>query len=121
MLDPFFFQMPNPERLKPGLIYRITGYAQVEEYTLVTWRFGKEDEYATGETLYRDRTLIATGGGTLPLYTPKVPEPVSRTPRPEAQTVMSRVDDSIGRFGVPPAVATALRDPLNYVSFEIEE
>lgn len=118
MLDPFFFQMPNPERLKPGLIFRVTGYAQVEEYTLVSWRFGKEDEYATGETLYRDRTLIATGGGTLPLYEPKIPNEKSSTPRPEEQGVLSRVNTSIGQFGLPPAIAVALRDPLNYVAFE---
>lgn len=121
MLDPFFFQMPNPKPLEPGQIYRITGYAQIEEYTLVSWRFGGAEEYATGETLYRDRTLIATGGGALPLYEPKASPDKSQTPPPEEQGVLSRVNASIGQYGVPPAVAVALRDPLNYVSFDLDE
>jgi hypothetical protein len=65
--------------------------------------------------------VIGLGGGELSLYVPKTPAEKSQTPRPEEQGVLSRVDSSIGQYGVPPAIAVALRDPLNYVSFDLDE
>jgi len=120
MLEPYFFQTPPSLDWQPGLIFRLLGYARVSEYTLVKWRFGGEVEYGTGETLYRDRLILASGGGVLPLYEepqPIDPDIASGTPEVMA-TVWDRMDSSMGQFGVPPAIAMALRNPANYACFD---
>jgi len=100
--------------LPPGTIYRVTGYAQVSVYTLVRWRQGGEEEYATGENLWRGETPIATEGGMLQLYTP--PDPEER-PDITATSIWDRIESSTGAYGVPADVAIALRDVANMVYF----
>ena len=101
---------PLPE----GIIYKVTGYAQVSVYTLVKWQHGFEDEYATGENLWRGETPIATEGGILQLYTPG---DTDSKPDPATTSIWSRVESSVGAYGVPADVAIALRDPANTVYF----
>lgn len=99
--------------LPPDVIYKVTGYAQVSVYTLVKWRHGFEEEYATGENLWRGETPIATEGGMLHLYTP----PDGTKPDLVNTTIWSRIESSVGAYGVPADVAIALRDPANTVYF----
>ena len=116
MLEAFFYQTPNGA-LPPGTVFRVTGYARVEPYTLVFWRWGDEDEYATGETLYKGRVKLAWSGGQLPMYEPAVAPEHSASPA-EQHSVWDQIDGRIGQFGVPPAVAIALRHPRNIRYFE---
>lgn len=119
MLNPYFFQIPSPELFTEQAQYQITGYAQVENYTLVFWQISKGDEAVTGESLYRDRDLLATGGGELPLYqllSSLDPNVASATPR-DGNSVWGRVNQQVGGFGVPPAISNALRSPQNQVLF----
>lgn len=101
---------PLPE----GIIYRVTGYAQVSVYTLVKWQQGFEDEYATGENLWRGETPIATEGGMLQLY---APPDTSNKPDSSSITIWSRIGTTVGAYGVPADVAIALRDSANNVYF----
>ena len=116
MLEAFFYQTPDG-RLPPETIDRITGYARVEPYTLVFWRRGGEVEYATGETLYKGRAILDWTGGQLALYRPTVAPEHSSSP-PERSSVWNQIDARVGQYGVPPAVAIALRDPKNTRYFE---
>ena len=118
MLEAFFYQTPDG-RLPPDGIYRITGYARVEPYTLVFWRWGSRSEvdYATGEILYKDRVMLDWSGGQLSLYAPTAAPKHSASP-PERSSVWHRIDARVGQYGVPPAVTIALRDPKNTRYFE---
>lgn len=116
-LEAYFHQLPPNVTLEAGTIFRVTGFARVETYTLVAWRLGGEVEYAVGETLYNGRNLLASGGGTLPLYELSRPAVQSATPATPS-SVWDRVDSRIGAFGLPAATAIALRDTNNAVYFE---
>lgn len=116
-LEAYFHQTPDGKPVPPGTIYRIRGFARVDRYTLVMWRMGGEEEYSTGETLYDGRRRIASDNGQLSLYTPVQPPAQSVTPVQQT-TVWDRVDKRVGMYGLPPAIATALRHPRNTVYFE---
>lgn len=127
MLNFYFFQYPaDLPPLEPEQSFRIIGYAQAGEYTLVKWRlhFGFDvpnGDNLESESLYRGKELLGSDRleGNLPLY--QAPEPMSEgaSVMPEIQvSVWDQMDAKIGTFGVPPAIAIALRDPKNYVCFD---
>lgn len=118
MLEPFFFQMPDPNAWQPGLVFRVLGYARVDAYTLVKWRFGGEDEYSIGETLYRDRVMVVSGGGSIPLVAAPAPPEDDDRSKVSEHSVWKHIDPAVGAYGIPPAIAMALRDPRNYVCFD---
>jgi hypothetical protein len=105
----------SQEPLPEGVSFSILGYAQFDIYTLVKWRQGYEEEYYTGENLWRGETPIAVEGGVLSLHVPPVPTP--GTPPLDEMTIWSRVDSTIGSYGVSVNAAIALRDPKNIVYF----
>lgn len=83
MLQPYFYRCP-PElglNLKsPRLKYRISGYAQEDIFTLVSWTFGDDDEFISGELLYQERQLIAYGGGSFDLLGDETKDSMSQNP-----------------------------------------
>jgi len=103
---------PLPEEVK----YWLRGYASYGIYYLVKWAMGPKDidEYATGESLWRDKTPIAYGGGILPLYTP--PD-LQAKHNPSTTRIWDLVQSSVGAYGLSADVAIALRDPANTVYF----
>lgn len=105
--------VPNTEPLPPNTSFAILSYAQVDRYTLVSWRVGGEENYATGETLYLDQTPIAHGAGQLPLWTPPETNAQSFIPTAAEASIFSRIDPALGAFGVPAVVAAELRNPTN--------
>lgn len=126
MLHPFYHQqivkeidpITGTETLKPLPVsedkspedFKVIRYSQHKNYTLVTWQRGE----ISGQTLYRGFEIIGHGGGTLPLYQQAKPNTEnSRTPLPWTGTVESRIEGSIGMFGIPLNTAIALSDSKN--------
>ncbi len=121
MLHPLFRQrlrregeklIPEDTEITEGFTYKIIGYSQFQEYTLVLWEYGNEDNSFVGETLYRGFDLIASGGGRLPIYEiPTIAPGPSKMFRPWEQGVEKQLDSAIGRFGLPANVGFELRNP----------
>ncbi|QLE46563.1 hypothetical protein FD723_40840 (plasmid) [Nostoc sp. C052] len=101
--------------LPPGISYKVIGYCQIDNYTLIKWQQGDEEEYFTGETLWQDTTPIASTGGALELYTSQLEE--GKTEYPPDRSVWSRVDSNVGNYGLSSIVAIALRSSENTVYF----
>jgi hypothetical protein len=83
MLHPYFYRCPPELQLNlksPRLKYRISGYAQEDLFTLISWTFGDGDEFISGELLYRERQLIAYGGGSLSLPGDEIKDSMSQNP-----------------------------------------
>lgn len=114
MLEPYFFQCEGS--ISEGTVYKVTGYARVNEYTLVTWRLGGEENWTAGEDLYHGRKKIAGGGGELDLFAPASSN--SNASQPFANSIWTNISFGLGNYGIPCAIAIALRDPLNYTSLE---
>ena len=123
---PFFYRVKydgealviDYSPLRNGLNFRLLGYTKVDGYTLTRWGIGREDEYMTGETLWKGTEPIATGPGVLPIYNvPAETNQHSALPQLGEFTFMKRYNINTGRFGLPASVAIALRDLKNFVSF----
>jgi|GEM_PF-4545413 len=111
MLDPYFFRCPPELNLNlkaPDLTYRITGYSQVGQFTLVSWQFGSSEEYFQGEALYKDKDLLTCGGGILPL-------PGDFATNDSYQNLMpwDRLSPTLWELGVNQNIAKQLRSPNN--------
>lgn len=117
MLHPIFCQPPDEKSVPSGVVFRILGYTQVPPYTLVRYREGGEEEFGTGEILYRDKEQIASEAGEIPLYSP-APDTPTQTPNVPT-TVWDRVDSRMDRFGIPNMTAQQLRDPMRYISLDV--
>lgn len=100
---------------------QLLGFSRVGQYTLIKWRVGDEQEFAQGETFFsgikvgKTRVLTA-GGGDASTYNNKV-EDQSRPLLPGA--IANQLDPNLGKHGVPPAIASALRLAKNYRTFQI--
>lgn len=106
LIDPHFLQCHDEAMLNspPGVYYRITGYYQYADYTLVNWAYGKEEEYFTGEILYKGYELIASGAGALEIaMLPSTPT-----------SVWDRIDTSANAYGLSVQTAQQLRNLDNY-------
>jgi hypothetical protein len=118
-MEPYFYQrlvkkngiiVPNREKLKPPLEFRIVGWSVVSNYRIVFYQEG----YLVGQYLYRGREPIATTDGSLALYTRDgSPDPARGVVNMGNTQSLNKVDWRVGQHGVPSAIASALRDPLN--------
>jgi hypothetical protein len=118
-MEPYFHQrlatkdgkiVPNREKLRPPLEFRIIGWSVVENYRIVFFQEG----YLTGEYLYRDKEPIAITDGNLAIYTKEgSPDPPRGAVNMGNTQSMNKVDWRVGQHGVPSAIASALRDPIN--------
>lgn len=116
MLDPFFFQAPAnfaDEPADSGLYFRVLGYSQHQNYTLVTWGYGDNEEVVTGQSLYRDRELLATSGGAL-LY--RQSSDRGKAGEPDYQQLL-RQSSQGESYGVPQHIIDRLLDLANYHNF----
>lgn len=106
LIDPYFLQCHDEEMLNPppGVYYRVRGYYQYADYTLVVWAYGEKEEYFTGEILYKGYELIASGAGALEIGMPP-PAPAS---------VWDRIDTSANAYGLSTQAAQQLRSLDNY-------
>lgn len=122
MLHPLFRQrllkdvnkapLPDTEDSREGIEYKIIGFSQFQEYTLLTWEYSNDQNSFVGESLYRGFTPIATGGGRIPVYEiPSVIPDKSKTFRPWEMGIEKQLDPSTGQFGLPPNVGIELRNP----------
>lgn len=147
MLHPAFFQMPlfgdsrTKKRPDPAEVgWRVIGYSTYSGYTLVRWRvkslpnprspnpnaiFSRKDiegDMNDGETLYRgippNHEVIASAWWRISFYDEKLK--LEAVPRNgfDNPSVWNRPAWKAGSFGLSAATARALRDPLNYVTFE---
>ena len=118
-MEPYFYQrlkkengkiIPNPDKLKPPLEFRVIGWSVVAEYRIVVVQEGMSNL----EYLYRGREPIALADGNLAIYTRD-----SNSDAPQGVVNMgntqsvNKVDWRVGQHGVPSAIASALRDPIN--------
>lgn len=101
--------------LPAGISYKVIGYSQTNNYTLIKWQQGDEAEYSAGETLWRDTTPIASTGGALQLHTS--PTDPGKTEYPFDRSVWSRVNSNVGNYGLSSVIAIALRSLENTVYF----
>lgn len=126
MLEPIFFQLPPNTSLGPGDRYAIRGYAQFERWTLVMWRIdvAGSPNPTYGETLWRDRTRIASGAGAVNLWTPPIPreplDPDDPPPPGLPENPFSRIASNYGSYGMSQTCAVALRDDANCVWFDLD-
>lgn len=127
MLEPIFFarienqidvngksiaQIANTP-LPEGMKYQIRGYSRAGIYTLVSWQLGNEEEVVTGETLWRNKTPVASSGGIIDMYEEPQESRVVRS----TLSVWERINPNLGRYGIPNEVAIELRNPSRYVPF----
>ena len=118
-MEPYFYQrlkkengkiIPNPDKLKPPLEFRVIGWSVVAEYRIVVVQEGMSNL----EYLYRGREPIALADGNLAIYTRD-----SNSDAPQGVVNMgntqsvNKVDWRVGQHGVPSTIASALRDPIN--------
>lgn len=128
MLDPLYYSrvevQTNPETglteyviadrpISNDLTYEITQYAKVGIYVLVGWILKGIPEAMTGETLWRDRTPIASDGGTMQLFASSSSEAQGMSQFPVS--VWDTISSDVGVYGVPVQIAKSLRDPKNIV------
>jgi hypothetical protein len=122
MLDPFFFQLP-PDFEAPtpesGMSVKVIGYAQSNEYTLVTLSYGDEIEWSTIECLYRGRLAIASGSGAIALGVDRgeVAGRSSKSIAPTLSQIQSDLAGTSNPWGIPLADALKLTSPGSYISF----
>lgn len=147
MLHPTFFQMPlfddsrTKKRPDPAEVgWRVIGYSLYGGYTLVRWRVKPlpparppnpnaiflrldiEGDGNDGETLYRgfppNHEIIGSAWWRISFYDETLK--LEAVPRGgmENPSVWNRPAWKAGSFGLSSATARALRDPLNYVTFE---
>lgn len=70
MLEPEFFQVDSEMAAvikQSGLKYWVTAYSRHNDYTLVQWAYGDDEEYFTGEKLFLGSKIIASSAGALDL------------------------------------------------------
>lgn len=120
--------------------WRVIGYSIYSGYTLVRWRVKSlpparapninaiflrrdiEGDMHDGETLYRgqppNHEVIASAWWRISFYDSELS--LEAVPRGgmENPSVWNRPAWKAGAFGLSSATAKALRDPLNYVTFE---
>lgn len=118
-MEPYFYQrlikedgkiIPNPHKLRPPTEFRIIGWSFVGEYGIIVFQEGM----LTGEYLYRGREPIAIVDGNLAIYTKDgSPDPPRGAVNGGNTQSMNKVDWRVGQHGVPSAIASALRDPIN--------
>jgi len=113
-LEYYFYQLhdrefANPE---PGISYRIAGFYRVFDYTLVVWRYGSDEEYMSGEMLFKGKERLASAGGLLDL--PAIEPKRDDLPSDTYASVWDRVDSRTGNYGLSASIATQLRDPANF-------
>lgn len=112
MLEPFYYQMPPGFNSQSKLKTTILGYSRTQDLTLVYWRIESDREQIYGQSLYRDRQLLASGEGTI--LTNFKPE------KGQAQSLKSHWNDS--RRGMDETISQletrSLQDPKNYVSLQ---
>lgn len=115
ILEPYFLAKPSQIRLGRKDSYEPLGYYRYEGYTLISWRYGNlpYGEYVTGETLYRQRRLLAATGGTINLGANSRLRH-SEMPVNPARNLSDLIFSGVGRMGVPQSVAINLRNPKNY-------
>jgi hypothetical protein len=125
MLEPQFFISPEP--VPQGIEFKVLGYARVGRYTLVRWRWGlatlegvdlddlSEGPYSEGESLWAGDRLLGHYWDGADLYGAAALTQ-TQTPRTPA-SVWDEIDPRVGRDGISPDVAIALRKPQNYVCF----
>lgn len=116
MLDPFFFQSPadfTDISENDELYFRVLGYSQHQNYTLVTWGYGDSEEIVTGQSLYRDRDLVTNSGGAL---FDRQSSTQGQASDPDYQQLLAQSTEGDG-YGVPRHVADRLLDPANYYNF----
>lgn len=114
-LDPYFFQAPADFAEEPedsDLYFRILGYSQYQNYTLVVWGYGDTEEYVAGQSLYRDRELLATSGGAL-LYSESSDR--GKAGEPNYQQLMGQLKQE--NYGLPQHAIEGLLDRSNYHDF----
>lgn len=126
MLEPQFFVAPEP--VPKEIKFSVLGYARVGRYTLVRWRWELADlttvdlddltegPYSEGESLWVGDRLLGHYWDGADLYAAPLPQP-SQTPA-TPPTIWDKIDRRVGRDGIPPDVAIALRRPQNYVCFQ---
>lgn len=106
--------VPNQEKLRPPLEFRIIGWSVAANYRIVFFQEG----YLVGEYLYRGREPIAITDGKLAIYTkdgsPDAPRGAVNMGNTQS---VNKVDWRVGQHGVPSAIASALRDPINQTWF----
>lgn len=126
MLPPIFFALPPGETLSPGDRYAIRGYAQVERWTLILWRIDVlgSPEPIYGETLWRDRSVVASGSGAIDIWEPPEPreplDPDDPPPPPLPEMPFDRIAPNFAKYGMAQAIAVALRNPANFVWFSLD-
>jgi hypothetical protein len=114
-----FLCIPKDLVVHPGQTFSIVGFSQVDEWTLVRWRLdfgfdGPNGSYLESETLYKGTEEAATDQlrGDIGLF--EVSDKPTQMPQFPA-SVWDRVDGRIGEYGMPPAIAIALRDVKNWI------
>jgi len=109
---------PLPE----GIKFEVIWFSHVRNLWLITWRQGRE-EYYIGQTLWRDKSAIAFGGGQLPLYSPPQQLSPGAIAVPGETSVWDQVDKSVGLYGLSIQDALALQDPANrtYLVFDTKK
>ena len=123
--------VPDGSPLPPGSHWWVTQYAQVGDWTLVSWELHGIGvaEAINGETLYFRDAPIAQAGGALDLYAPSEFENRERDQRQDADgrlarnvasTVWNRVNRTQNAYGCPNAIALALRSPENIRQVRLE-
>lgn len=125
MLNPRFFAAPEIE-LEDNDTFEVHWYAQIEDYTLVHWRWGVKGvvdtpgrfslSHTDGECLYKNIELIAWDWYELNLGNSTKEDDRIRHLSPDPRT---RINPNIGSYGLSPAIAAALRSSINQVWFQI--
>ena len=116
--------VPDETPLPSTDYWWVTGYAQVQGWTLVEWEQIdlNSGESIAGEALYHRRTIMGYTGGALDLYAPsefetQVRNQVQNGDRAATNmvsTVWNRVNQTQGNYGCPCVIALRLRSPENW-------
>jgi hypothetical protein len=116
-LDPFFFQAPPDfadQPSDPEFYFRVLGYSREQNYTLVSWGYGDNQEIIAGQNLYRDRELLATSGGAL---LSRENRSRGKAGEPDYQQLMQQSIQGSNTYGVPQHIVDRLLDLANYHNF----
>jgi hypothetical protein len=121
MLAPKYLIPPADLPLGEQDQYRVTGYYEYQEYLLIEWQagdFSQDGEYITGESLYRNGSLVVSSGGTVLLAEDREIDKSLSLKNP-SDFVNQMVDPAIGAHGVPQGVAYGLKSLANYRAVQI--
>jgi hypothetical protein len=116
MLDPIYYQIDSETQSiladNPDIRYWIMGYAKYNEYVLIRWALGNDDEYFAGEKLFYGQQLIVSAGGSIGLESRK---PNNDESSNAVKTVRNRLVPGDSEYGLSNFIAMQLIDPANYV------